>query len=350
MIRVGLVGCGFIGTVHSFALKQLRDAELIDSAVVATYDVDPERSAAIAAHHGARVCADLDELLDAVDVPWICTWTAAHREVVDAAVDRGLAVFCEKPLAPTFAECEHIAAVLARVPHQVGLVLRHAPVFKAVAEAVADGRYGRPLATILRDDQFFPVQGMYASEWRSDVERAGGGTLIEHSIHDVDVLQWILGDPTEVAARTASVFGHPGIDDTTTLTLSYEDGTAATIVSVWHQILTRGSSRRLEVFCENALLWADDDYLGPLHIETSTGADLIEPSPPSWLDRFDLPEVLAKPLGQYAKPAKFFLDALTDDAESARGWPTAVEALAAHRLVDLAYESSRAGGGPVRVA
>jgi predicted dehydrogenase len=223
-------------------------------------------------------------------------------------------------------------------------------VFRAAAEVVASGRYGRAMATILRDDQFFPIQGMYASEWRSDVERAGGGTLIEHSIHDVDVLRWILGDPSEVGARTASIFGHTGIDDTTTLTFSYPGGSTATIVSVWHQILTRGSSRRLEVFCEDALLWTDDDYLGPLHVETSAGIEVIDAPSPPWLECFDVPEVLAKPLGQYAEPAKFFLDALARDGSAARGSPTATEALTAHRLVDLAYRSARDGGAPLPVA
>jgi len=350
VIRIGLIGCGFIGTVHSFALRQLADAGLVDARVTATYDPDGDRAAALAAHHDAHAYPDLDTLLGEVDVAWICTWTAAHRDAVEAAVARELPVFCEKPLAPTLAECEQIAAALERVPHQVGLVLRHAPVFRALAAAVAEGGYGRPMATILRDDQFFPIQGMYASEWRSDVDRAGGGTLIEHSIHDVDVLRWILGDPAEVAARTASIFGHTGIDDTTTLTFSYPGGSTATIVSVWHQILTRGSSRRLEVFCEDALLWTDDDYLGPLHVETSAGTEVIDTPPPSWLDCFDLPEVLAKPLGQYAEPAKFFLDALANDGAAARGSPAATEALAAHRLVDLAYRSARGGGAPLPVA
>jgi predicted dehydrogenase len=347
-MRIGLVGCGFIGTVHSFALRQLSDAGLVDARVTGTFDPEPDRAAALAGHHDACAYADLDSLLDAVDVAWVCTWTAAHHEVVEAAASRGLAIFCEKPLAPTLPECEAIATILERVPHQVGLVLRHAPVFRAIADAVASGRYGAPMATILRDDQYFPVQGIYASEWRADVARAGGGTLIEHSIHDVDVLRWILGDPAEVAARTGSRFGHAGIDDIATLTFAYPDASTATIVSVWHQILTRGSSRRLEVFCEEAMLWTDDDYLGPLHIETSAGAEVVEPARPSWLEQLDVPDTLAKPLGQYAAPTKDFLDVLA--AGGTAGAPTAVEALVAHRLVDLAYRSARADGAPVGVA
>jgi predicted dehydrogenase len=353
VIRIGLVGCGHIGTVHSFALRQLGDAGLIDARVVATFDVDRDRAADLARHHDAHPCSRLDDVLGEVDVVWVCTWTAAHLEAVCAAGERSRAVFCEKPLAPTLAEAEQLAGVLARVPHQVGLVLRHAPVFRAAADIVATGRYGRPLATVLRDDQYFPIQGFYGSGWRADVTKAGGGTLLEHSIHDVDVLRWVLGpaagEAHEVSARTASMFEHRGIDDATTVTFRFRDGSTATIVSVWHQILTRGSRRRLEVFCEDALLWTDDDYLGPLHVETSSGEELVETAAPPWIDRFEIPEVLAKPLAQYAEPSKAFLDALARDGDAAHGHPDVEIALAAHQLVDRAYQSAAADGRPVPV-
>jgi len=118
---------------------------------------------------------------------------------------------------------------------------------------------------------------------------------------------------------------------------------------VWHQILSRGSRRRLEVFCEEAMLWTEDDYLGPLHVETSTREELVEATPPEWVDRFTAPEVLAKPLAQYAEPSKAFLDALARDGSDARGYPDVEVALAAHRLVDRAYQSASAGGRPVPV-
>ena len=193
MLRIGLVGCGHIGTVHSFALRQLADAGLVDADVTATYDTDPERARRLAEPNDATPAESLDALLDAVDVAWICTWTAGHLPAVEAAVARHLPVFCEKPLAPTLADCRRIAEQLGQVPHQVGLVLRHAPVFRNLAEIVHSGRYGKPMALVLRDDQYFPIQGMYGSTWRSDVEKAGGGTLIEHSIHDLDVINWVLG-------------------------------------------------------------------------------------------------------------------------------------------------------------
>lgn len=347
-VRIGLVGCGFIGRVHSFAIERLVRAGLVDARVTSTYDVDPARAAATAADHGAAAAPDLDALIRDVDAVWICTWTAAHREAVAAATGAGRAVFCEKPLAPTLADCEAVAGLLELVPHQVGLVLRHAPVFRAAAEAVASGRFGRPLVAVLRDDQFFPIQGMYGSDWRADVTRAGGGTLIEHSIHDIDVLRWIIGDPETVRATTASRFGHHGIDDVAEVTLVLPDGGLAVLVSVWHQVTTRPSTRRLEVFCEEALLWTDDDYLGPLHVETAAGDEPIVSEPPDWVARFDLPAEFAVPLSQYAVPTKTFLDALAGGA-TRPGWPDAATALTAHRLVDAAYRSAAGGGAAERV-
>jgi predicted dehydrogenase len=257
-----------------------------------------------------------------------------------------VAIFCEKPLAPDLASAERVTRALERVPHQVGLVLRWAPIFRGFAARIASGEFGRVLATSMRDDQYYPIQGLYGSTWRRDVTCAGGGTLIEHSIHDVDVLRWLLGDPATVSAHTACRFGHPGIEDAAALRFTYTDGSVAQLTSVWHQVLSRESSRRLEVFCEKAVLWTDDDYLGPLHIQTDDGTTTIEAPAPAWTARLTVPEVYAKALAQYAEPSKAFLDALAE-GRSPAGHPPAADALAAHRLVDAAYRSAAAGGVPL---
>jgi hypothetical protein len=101
------------------------------------------------------------------------------------------------------------------------------------------------------------------------------------------------------------------------------------------------------VFLEDAFLWTDDDYLGPLFLQTSDGVETRDAQPPDWASRFTVPEVFAKAIAHYASPSKAFLDALTTSGASAVGHPGAVEALAAHRIVDLAYASARAGGVPI---
>jgi predicted dehydrogenase len=331
-------------------LQQLIDAGLVDARLAAAYDAEPKRSASVERHQGAVAVPSLDALLDDVDVVWICTWTAGHLEAVEAAAARGLAIFCEKPLAPDLASAERVTEALERVPHQVGLVLRSAPVFRNMAERIASGTYGRVLAAVMRDDQYFPIQGFYGSTWRKDVARAGGGTLIEHSIHDIDVLRWLLGDPVSVTAHIASRFGHPGIEDTAAVTFGFGDESVAQLTSVWHQVLSRESGRRLEVFCELATMWTDDDYLGPLFVQTADGTVTVDGTRPEWADRFTVPEPYANAVAQYAEPTKAFLDALSAAGSAAQGHPPAREALAAHRLVDAAYRSATSGGIPIAVA
>ena len=344
-MRVGLVGCGFIGNVHSWALWALRKTGVVDVSVVAVCDADAERAAGLASPHDAAVCA-LDDVLDSVDVVYVCTPTAQHREVVDAAASRGLAIFCEKPLAPNLAEAREVAERLRTVHHQVGLVLRAAPVFEELQRRIAGGAYGRPIAVSLRDDQFFPNQGQYASTWRADREIAGGGTLIEHSIHDIDLLRWLLGDPSGVSCRTSSFFGYPGIEDLATVTFGFDDGKTADLLSIWHQVLTRPSTRRLEVFCEQGLLWTEDDNTGPLHVQTSAGTEVLECPLPAWTDEIPVPDVVRKSLGLYAEASRRFLSAVSNGTS---GSPGVDDAFAAHRLVDACYASAERGGEPVKL-
>ena len=185
------------------------------------------------------------------------------------------------------------------------------------------------------------------STWRSDPAKAGGGTLIEHSIHDVDLLQWILGPATSVHAAVSERYGHAGIEDSAVVHLGYPDGSRAVLMSIWHQVLSRGSSRRLELFCDDAYCWTEDDYLGPWHVQTSDETTQIIGALPEWADRLSAPEVYAKSVVQYAEPAKAFLDGLTGaGGEGHRGFPTVHEALSAHRIVEAGYRSAADGGRP----
>ncbi len=342
-MRVGLVGCGFIGRIHSWALWALRKTGVLDVSVVAVCDEDLDRATVLAGPHGAEVVG-LDSLLAGVDVVYVCTPTAGHLAVVQAAVDRGVAVYCEKPLAADLKAATRVASLLERVPHQVGLVLRSAPVFAAMEDRLASGHYGRTMTVLLRDDQFFPIQGHYASAWRAQLDVAGGGTLIEHSIHDLDLFRRLCGEARDVTCRTASFFGHPGIEDAALATFSFADGLTANLVSIWHDVMTRASTRRVEVFCERAMMWTEYDNTGPLHVETSDGTEVVECRLPGWVDEIPLDEARRTSLGLYAEASRRFLECV---AAGPVGPPGAREALAAHRMVDAAYRSAEAGGRPV---
>jgi predicted dehydrogenase len=177
------------------------------------------------------------------------------------------------------------------------------------------------------------------------VAQAGGGCLIEHSIHDVDILRFCFGEVAGLSARTANFSGHEGIEDRATVSLSFTSGLEAHLTSVWHNILSRGSSRRLELFCEDAMVWLDDEFRGPLHVQTSAGTDVRPCPPPAWVDGLPLErDEVGLAVRTYAEADRAFVDAVASGQPPA---PGLAEAVMAHRLVDAAYRSADAGGVPV---
>src|SRR5947208_8332572 len=269
-IRVGFLGAGLIATYHSKSLH----VSGADVAWAGVFDPDPARAEDFARASGATVCASEEQVLDGCDAVYICTWTAEHPRLVDAAAARGLAVFCEKPLAIDLAAARRMNDSVERagVVNQVGLVLRHSPAFGMFKAIAADPANGRPMSVVFRDDQFIPVQGAYRSTWRGDVAKAGAGTLLEHSIHDLDMLEHVLGPVADVSARLASFHEIPGIEDVASLSLRFESGAIGTLTSIWHDVLERPSLRRVELFCERAYAVLDGDWFGPVSW-TTTGAE-----------------------------------------------------------------------------
>ena len=141
---------------------------------------------------GARALESAEEIIadPSIDAVWICTPTAMHRQVCIAAARAGKHIFCEKPLAMTAAEAAEMAAAIkaSGVVSQVGLVLRFSPVYNVIKAMFEEPDVGQLLSVTMRDDQDFPTRGSHASAWRNDPSLTAGGTLIEHSVHDFDLL------------------------------------------------------------------------------------------------------------------------------------------------------------------
>jgi predicted dehydrogenase len=337
-VRVGFIGTGLIATFHS---KMLRAAgDLIERA--GCFDVDPTRSAAFAAASGHRAVDSEEEVLDGCDAVYVCTWTAEHRRVVEAAAARGLAVFCEKPLATNLADAVQMAEAVraAGVVNQVGLILRRSPAYVTALDLVRDPSAGRLMAVVVRDDQFIPTQGHYGSTWRSSRDLAGAGTLLEHSIHDVDMLRMFAGDVAVVNAHQSNFHGHDGIEDAVGAVLRCTGGVTATLASVWHDNLARPSLRRFELICERRLVELDgDDWFGPVRWTDGDGST-------GSLEGEALAERATAHLDGDANPDVAFVRAAI---EGSAAWPSFDTAVAAHRVVDAMYRSAGAGGATVEV-
>ena len=338
-MHVGFLGAGLIATYHS---KMIRRSG-VDVQRAGVFDVDPARASSFARASGHTPCGSPGEVIDGADVVYVCTWTSEHLPLVRAVVERGRAVFCEKPLASTWPDAERLVAVVedSGVVNQVGLVLRHSPAYRLAHSLVGDPAAGPVMAVVFRDDQFIPIQGHYGSTWRGDVQRAGAGTLLEHSIHDIDMLEYLAGDVVSVNARARAFHGITGIEDAVTVSLGFASGAIGTLASVWHDNLARPSLRRVEIFCARRYVAIEsDDWYGPV----------------TWTDDDGRTEVRA---GDELVAAAFAIDGVDPNPDGgflravAAGHPAqpdVVVALRAHRVVAAIYESAAAGGATIECA
>ncbi len=307
------------------------------------FDIDAERSAVFAQASGSTVMASADEVIASSDMVYICTWTSEHQPLVEKCIAAGKPFFCEKPLSIGLSEASemHSAAVTSGLTHQCGLILRRSPAYLWARELISDLAAGAPMAVVFRDDQFIPVQGHYKSTWRGDVTKAGAGTLLEHSIHDVDMLRFLIGDVESVSARATYRHGIEGIEDVVAASVGFTNGAVGTLTTIWHDNLSRPSLRNVEVFCEfRTVVIAGDDWFGPVtwsNADGTTGslegAELLEKTAPLAIGD-------ANPDGAFVKAA---VDGLP-------GFPDFSIALEAHRIVEAMYRSARDNGNAVRIA
>jgi predicted dehydrogenase len=330
--RIGFLGAGFITEIHRGMLA----AAEADHVIAAVYDPDAEKAARFADVSGAHRMGSEAEVLDASDAVFICAWTSEHPRLVRAAAERGLAVFSEKPLAFDLAQAREMTdrVEAAGVVNQVGLILRSLPSFRLLRHLLDHPDNGRVMTAVFRDDQYIPVQGQYASTWRGDRLRAGAGTLLEHSIHDLDILEWLLGPVASVSARSRGFHDLDGIEDLAVVTLVFESGAIGSLTSVWHDVLARPSLRRLEIFCERAWFALEGEMSGPLRWQRSNGDEGV-------LQGRELAEAADDVGAGWDNPADRFLHAV---GEGTATWPDFRSALRAHALTDAAYESARFDG------
>src|SRR5215813_12619229 len=142
-LGVGLIGCGFIGRYHARNIRDLArsgaNAGALDINYHATCDRQIDRAETFAKLAGCEVATtDAAAVIHSpdIDAVYICTETVEHVALVIAAAEAGKHIFCEKPLATNFADAKRMldAVTAAGVTHQVGLVLRFAPVMRVIED------------------------------------------------------------------------------------------------------------------------------------------------------------------------------------------------------------------------
>ena len=211
-LRWGLIGASTIAAEHMIGAIRSNGGE-----AVAVMSANAERAAAFAKTHGiAHATTSLNELVESndIDAVYISTTNELHRDQLFAAAEAGKHVLCEKPLALTLAEARAMVAECRRRGVVMGTNhhLRNAATHRAMREAIKQGRIGKPLFARVFHSVYLPA---HLQGWRLDRPDAGGGVILDITVHDADTLRFVLDDePRSVIAMTShGGMGREGLED-----------------------------------------------------------------------------------------------------------------------------------------
>lgn len=226
------VRIGMISFAHMHAYSYAHLARMIDDVVlVAIADEDKDRGTDAARRFGATYCRDYRELLqNDIDAVVVCSENARHAEHVIAAAQAGKHILCEKPLASTLRDaramvetCASRGVILAQA-----FPVRHVPAVVRAKSLIDAGKIGQVLAASTTN------HGRMPGGWFTDRALAGGGAVMDHTVHVVDVLRWFLGDEVKrVYAEVDTRFHDVPIDDCGTLAIEFRGGVFATLDPSW---------------------------------------------------------------------------------------------------------------------
>ncbi|WP_328665663.1 Gfo/Idh/MocA family oxidoreductase [Streptomyces sp. NBC_00322] len=244
-MRIGLIGAGALGALHAVNLEAVPDCRLV---AVASEQVSPAALEAIRSTGADTV--GVAEVLDPgrVDAVIIATPTDTHAHYALLAIEAGLSVFVEKPLARTPAEARLVrdTASAHGVKLAVGHVVRYFPEYAAIRDLVRDGVLGTPSVARLARLNTAPAG---VGKWYGDVARSGG-VLLDMAVHDVDWCLWTFGPAARVYAVSAGGPDCPVV----ALTIRHAAGTISYIDASWRE---ESFTTRLEVAGTRGLYQAD---------------------------------------------------------------------------------------------
>jgi predicted dehydrogenase len=233
--RLGFLGVGWIGRHRMEAIAGAGAGE-----IVGVCDPSAEmRSAALTTAPGAREADGLEALLDlGLDGIVIATPSALHAEQAITALERGVAVFCQKPLGRTAAETRAVVEAARAADRLLGLDLsyRFTAAMEAVRETIAAGAIGEVFAA---DLVFHNAYGP-DKPWFYDPSLAGGGCVMDLGIHLVDLGLWTLGFPRVVEVQSRLFTGGRAlppdgsvVEDFATARLDLETGASLQLACSW---------------------------------------------------------------------------------------------------------------------
>jgi predicted dehydrogenase len=253
MLRIGIIGTGGIAGAHVGGyLAFPKECE-----IVALADAVAGKAAEKAASFGLAEAVGYDDPLRMIaeadlDLVSIATPPSTHAALSVAALDAGVNVLVEKPMAPSLEECDAMLAAQERSGKLLSVVAQNR--FRddlATLKGVLDSGLLGSVSHVRVDSAWWRGLPYYDLWWRGTWEKEGGGCTLNHAIHHIDLLLWMLGRPTEVTAMLANAqHGNSEVEDLSVAVLRFEQGLAQLTSSVVHhgeeqEIVVQGAKARV---------------------------------------------------------------------------------------------------------
>ncbi|MDD4797414.1 MAG: Gfo/Idh/MocA family oxidoreductase [Eubacteriales bacterium] len=245
MFKVAVIGIGSMGRGHVGVYERLM-AQGSDVELVAICDIDAAKLEATTEVGGninsasgldfsrLRKYTDYRKMLADEQLDWvdIALPTHLHAEAAIAALDAGVAVLCEKPMARSVEQCDAMIAAARRAgkPLMIAQCLRFWPAYEYLKSCVDDGRYGDVVSAYFFRGGSTPRWSW--DGWLTDFARSGGVLLDQH-VHDVDTIQWLFGAPRAVSTLGRNVLTNGGGYDAVSTHYHYADGKVVCAQDDW---------------------------------------------------------------------------------------------------------------------
>ena len=256
MIRVAIVGTGGISHAHINSYLQFPDR----CRIVALVDILPGKAQHVKEQYGldCEVFLDHHDILNLdIDLIDVCTPPFAHAEISINALRSGKNVICEKPMAASLEECDAMLKARDESGKKLSIIAQNRfrkPIrdLKALLDSGIAGKVRH--AQI--DSFWYRSHCYYDLWWRGTWEKEGGGCTLNHAVHHIDMLGWMMGLPKSVTSVLANT-GHDNaeVEDLSVSVMEYDGALATVTASVVHH----GEEQQLVFQCENAKLSAPWD-------------------------------------------------------------------------------------------
>ena len=261
MIRIAIVGTGAIANAHVQSYLQFPER----CRIVALVDIVPEKAAAMREKYllDADVYSSHTQILPRQDIDLVdvCTPPYVHASISIDCLRSGKNVVCEKPMAASLEECDAMIRARDESGKKLSIIAQNRfrqPI--ADLKALLDTGVAGPVRSAQVDSFWWRGHCYYDLWWRGTWEKEGGGCTLNHAVHHIDMLLWMMGLPqrvTSVLANTAH--DNAEVEDLSVTILQYPGALAQLTASVVHH----GEEQQLVFQCEKARLSA------PFHVVAS---------------------------------------------------------------------------------